>query len=129
MSGLGADVIGGGLDIHYDAEVQKDSFVDLQLIMYSKAAWEFVKGQTHPLPPDAVAKPVTILGQPTELVSVPAGTRPVNTLSIQVTLGDTVLRVSAGSGGVLTPGGPDANPLVDEATFLAVMQNLRPYPE
>ena len=28
-----------------------------------------------------------------------------------------------------TPGGPDANPLIDEQTFLSVMQQLRPYPD
>ncbi len=42
--------------------------------------------------------------------------------------GTTVL-LSANAGGPATPGGPDVNPLVDEEAFLAVANQLRPYPQ
>ena len=48
-------------------------------------------------------------------------------LSIVVRFGDTV--VFARTGYTVGPNGADLNPLTDADTFLAVMQDLRPYPQ
>jgi hypothetical protein len=60
------------------------------------------------------------------------GTRPINGNLLIVAVGDEVVVVetnSLGGGRNATPGGVDLNPLINEQTFLAVMQNLRPYPQ
>jgi len=46
-------------------------------------------------------------------------------LSLQMQLGATTLLAIVPASFPL----PNPNPLIDEATFLAVMQNLRPYPQ
>jgi hypothetical protein len=50
-------------------------------------------------------------------------------LRLPLAVGDTTVHVIAESDGAATPGGPDGNPLIDEQTFLNVLQNLRPYPQ
>jgi hypothetical protein len=72
---------------------------------------------------------VQVAGQDAKLSVVAAGTRPVNSISLVLQFDETSVLASAHAGGAATPGGPDANPLIDEATFLAVMKNIRPYPE
>ena len=49
--------------------------------------------------------------------------------SLTLALGNTDIVAVVHSIGGSTPGGPDANPLIDEQTFLSVMQQLRPYPD
>ena len=113
----------------YSAEVVKNGTVDLELVEYSPAAWGVAKNSLEREPPGATSKLVTIQGQSATLLVIPAGTRPVNTVRLLLVFGDTHVFVAASAGGSLMPGGPDLNPLIDEQTFLAVMQNIRPYPQ
>jgi hypothetical protein len=55
--------------------------------------------------------------------------RPVNSLRVEVDFGSTSAVIKTNSVGSAAEGGPDANPLIDEQTFLNVLQNLRPYPQ
>lgn len=112
----------GQLDIKY---VGRGS---LTISLYSEAAWQARAAQA-PLPVGAIKKDATVNGMTGELYIIPAGTRPINALRLDLRLGDTWVLALAGSGGAATPGGPDVNPLIDEETFLSVMQQLRPYPD
>jgi hypothetical protein len=76
-----------------------------------------------------VVSTVRLLGQDATMVVTSTPTRPVNQRRLLLHLGDTTVQIIAASGGSPAPGEPDVNPLIDEATFLAVMENLRPYPE
>jgi hypothetical protein len=72
---------------------------------------------------------VTVNGAQATLWLVPGATRPVEQARLLTQDGETRVLTIAYAGGPIRPGGPDSNPLVDEETFLSVMQNLRPYPE
>lgn len=111
----------------YSANVSATGSVGLTIESYSQAEWDRV----HPNGLDATDgwKRITIAGREGELLRKPAGTRPVGHAVLAIDFGETVVAADASSGGSRADGGPDVNPLIDEATFLAVMQNLRPYPE
>ena len=63
-----------------------------------------------------------------ELLSLPAGTRPVNQLVLIVDIGNTIVVGRAFSGGTGIPG-EDANPLIQADLLIEVMEQLRPYAE
>ena len=126
-SSSASDVRGGGLDMTYAAEVVKNGSVELQLVEYSPTAWDLVKRELTLVPADARHRLLTVHGQSTELWTLDPGSRP--TLRLVLVFGDTHVFIAASAGGSLEPGGPDLNPLVDEQTFLDVVQNLRPYPQ
>ncbi len=90
--------------------------------------WQ-AKQASAQLPEGAMLKSTVVQGVPGQLHVIPAGTRPINALRLRVHLGQTWVLAEAGASGAATPGGPDANPLIDEQTFLSVMQQLRPYPQ
>jgi hypothetical protein len=46
-----------------------------------------------------------------------------------VQIGETMVFADVNAGGPLHEGGPDSNPLVDPDTLLAVMEQLRVWPE
>ena len=97
--------------------------------MYSPTAW-VRDGQRILNPSDPTTRrTVTVAGQQGELLSLQAGGLPVNQLVLVIQMGDTVVVARATAGRPAPPGGPGLNPLVDEQAFLAVMQNLRPYPQ
>lgn len=120
---FGGEEAGGGVAMSYSAQ---GGAAGLNIGVLSAAAW----GRRAEAPvPGSKAKTVMVLGRPAELQSAPAGTRPVNALTLIMSLGDTHVVAVAHAIGPVTPGGPDANPLIDEATFLSVLEQLRPYPQ
>jgi hypothetical protein len=124
VADFGTEVSGGGLEMSYNT-----SRGGLNLTLYSPAAWQ-TRTESVRTPANAIRKQVVVLGTTASLFVIPGGAgtdRPVNELQLNVNLGGTWVRALAGSGGPITPGGPDTNPLVDEQTFLNVLQNLRPY--
>jgi hypothetical protein len=101
----------------------------LSLFLYSEAGWREARQQYSTKPVGNVSRHVTIAGVAATIESSPGGTRPVNVITAYVPLGNTMVVAVANSGGSATPGGPDVNPLIDEQTFLDVLQHLRPYPQ
>lgn len=131
VSGTEAEGLeGGGVATSYGADLPQGGGVNLGITLYSANAWGRVSARIEKT---GVAgwktNQVVILGRVAELQWASAGTRPVNSLTLILSLGDTHIVAGAGAGGPVTPGGPDANPLVDEQTFLSVMRQLRPYPQ
>jgi hypothetical protein len=105
----------------------------LDVLTFQKTDWASEGPRARALDfPSAKRKNVLVAGHDAELIAVPGGTRPINVYLLIVAAGDEVVVVetnSLGGGRNATPGGVDLNPLIDEQTFLSVMQNLRPYPQ
>jgi hypothetical protein len=102
---------------------------------------------------------IRVAGHNAQLLSEPYGERPVNWRALVLDMGSAVVVAQTNaigsalnhatktpstcmlptpSPGVFAPScpvaapqtpGPDLNPLIDQATFIAVMQHLRPYPQ
>jgi len=126
---FGAEVE-GGIHMTYLASVDGGN-TGLDLTIYSRDAW--ARGEHHvrdPGLPGVTRRSVTVGGREAELIFVPLGTRPVNTLWLVLELGEVVVLATAGAGGAVYPGGPDYNPFINNPDLLvALMEDLRPYPE
>ena len=103
----------------------------LDISLMSSAHWDAVRGRLLGSGPDRPAiRQLTVAGTPATLYTVPGELgRPVGGLFLMMPFGDTVVYARTNSVRSAAPDGAEANPLTDEATFLAVMQNLRPYPQ
>jgi len=98
--------------------------------LYNRRGWEQRAPATYRTPPPSpgvTTRQVTVGAQPATLWTIFDGPRK-SALALLVDYGDTVVLARTSSLIPRTPG-PDPNPLMDEATFLAVMQHLRPYPQ
>lgn len=117
---------GGGVDFSYNPP---GSGAGLNISLLSDAAWQRARGRVERTPGSAgwQTKQVMFLGRPAVLQWASAGTRPLDVLALILTLGDTHIVAGTSATGPLTPGGPDTNPLIDEQTFLSIMQQLRRY--
>jgi hypothetical protein len=126
----GDEVTGGGVESSYEAVTPDGKgIVVLDVYSFSPSAWERRQQTRGSVAPGAPSTNVELFGQETKLWAIPAGTRPVNNLFLVLQFGDTTVQVVSSAGGAPVEGGPDVNPLVDEATFLSVVEKLRPYPE
>jgi len=120
----------GGMNMHYLASIDGGN-TGLDLTVYSRDAWAATAEKVlNPGLPGVTRKTVTVSGQDAQVVSVPLGTRPVNTLWLVLDLGDVVVLATAGAGGAVSPGGPDYNPFINNPDLLVqVMEDLRLYPQ
>ena len=127
---FGAEVEGGGIRAAYLAPLDGGN-VAFRVTTYTRDAWELTKERVlNPGLPGVTRETVTVAGREAQLISVPLGTRPVNTLWLVLDLGDVVVLATAGAGGAVYPGGPDYNPFINNPDLLIqVMEDLRPYPE
>jgi hypothetical protein len=99
---------------------------EFRLTTYSRDAWELAKERTlNPKLPGVTHRQISMRDREAELVSVPLGTRPVNTLSLVLDLGDVVVVGVAGAGAPDEP----PNPLINPDNLTALMEELRPYPQ
>jgi hypothetical protein len=122
---FGAEVEGGGIRATYLAPLDGGN-VAFRLTTYSRDAWELTKERVlNPVLPGVTRNSVTVAGREAELVSVPLGTRPVNTLWLLLDLGDVVVLATARAGAPDEP----PNPLIKPDNLIALMEDLRPYPE
>ena len=124
----GGEVEGGGLIIFYEGEP-----LSLRLELYSRAAWVRLTGirAKNAQQLRFKTKEVEINGKPATLKTTFGDRHPIDAQFLVIEYGDTIVEAStsAVSGSTPLAGDADLNPLTDEATFLAVMQNLRPYPQ
>ena len=102
----------------------------LDLNTYTKADWSQVSERYATHEPGTQRRMVSVAGRTAELISVALGNRPVNGLGVVVDLGEyvAIAETSAVSSGNASAT-PDHNPLIDEQTFLSVLEQLRPYPQ
>ncbi len=122
----------GVLEMTYLAPLKQGGNTRLKLYLYSKQAWEATKERvTNPALPGVTRSVISVAGRHAELISVPLGTRPVNTLWLLLHLDDVVVVGEAPAGGPMYPGGPDYNPFINNPDLLiqVLEENLRPYPE
>jgi len=128
---FGAEVE-GGIQLTYLAPLQVGGNTSLDLIVRSRDAWTRAEHQVRdPGLPGVTRRTVTVGSREAELIFVPLGTRPVNTLWLVLDLGDAVVLAQALAGGAMYPGGPDYNPFINNPDLLVqvIEENLRPYPE
>jgi len=129
VSDFADDVEGGGLGMHYVAQFGEFCCLDLHLVLYSQQAWKQIEEKRAAGPsPRFEPKTVQVAGRTAELRTNHRATGAVSSLILTIDFGDTLVEALTGSVVPATPG-PEPNPLIDEATFLAVMEKLRPYPE
>jgi len=118
-----------GIEMSYFRQPEFKGRLDLNT--YSQSDWSRVAARFgREGGPGQARRTVTVAGHSAELISTPAGTRPVNGLSLVVDFGGyiAVAETSAVSSGNASSV-PDRNPLLDEETFLSVLEELRPYPQ
>ncbi len=130
---FGEEVDGGGARFTYDATLLPGrGSVGLQINLYSSGAWDRVKGaqdvQGVASSPGVTITDVTIAGHAGRILESHDRLGTLEEIRLIVQLVDTTVLAIAGHTYSATPA-PDANPLTDKQTFLAVMQNLRPYPQ
>jgi hypothetical protein len=118
-----------GLEVCYSPGDQPGGLLYLEL--FPKSEWTAVEEKVrNPRIPGVTTKTVTVAGRQGELLFLPFGTRPVNALWLIVDFGDVVVLGEALAGGAAYPGGPDYNPFINDPDLLvALMEDLRPYPE
>ncbi len=102
---------------------------ELELTLYSRRAWDRFD-PLSPLP-GRERKTVYVNGNEAVLWTRYDSPGKVSSQTLIIDYGKTVATVVTGSAlpTIVSTPQPDPNPLIDEATFLAVMQNLRPYPQ
>jgi hypothetical protein len=129
VSDFADDVEGGGLGTHYYAPYNRSCCLDLHITMFVRSAWVERERRRAAGPDQGYAvREVEVAGVRAELRT--GGSPPSNTMHLLVLdYGDTVVEAVTRSVVPATPSAAQPNPLVDEATFLAVMEQLRPYPE
>jgi hypothetical protein len=121
----GPEVEGAGIEMTYQAPLDGGNVV-FDLNVFSRDVWELTKERVlNPGLPGVTRDTVTVAGREAQLISVPLGTRPVNTLWLVLDLGDVVVLATAGAGAPDEP----PNPLINPDNLTALMEDLRPYPE
>jgi hypothetical protein len=121
----GPEVEGVGIEMTYQASLDGGNVV-FDLNVFSRDVWELTKERVlNPGLPGVTRDTVTVAGREAQLIAVPLGTRPVNTLWLVLDLGDVVVLATAGAGAPDEP----PNPLINPANLIALMEDLRPYPQ
>ncbi|MEX2245691.1 MAG: hypothetical protein WEC75_03300 [Dehalococcoidia bacterium] len=121
---FGGDVTESSVAFHYTG-----TRVSLELSFISPGYWPSVADR-FTNQPGAISERVTVAGSDGQLLLIPGAGRPVNSATLIVILERSVVVASVNSTTTGGAGGvPDANPLIDVETFLAVTEELRPYPE
>jgi hypothetical protein len=128
---FGAEVE-GGIQLTYLAPLEGGGNVSLDLIVRTREAWAVAQDRIRePGLPGVTRRAVTVGGRQGELILVPLGSRPLNTLWLVLDLGDAVVLAQAGAGGPVYPAGPDYSPFINNPDLLVqvIEENLRPDPE
>lgn len=136
--GFGGDIDGGGATIAYRISVsgKPNGGEDLLIHLYAPPAWALY-GRAYQTPDprsrETTFEDVTVAGNPARLFLtkwLTGATRgAIRAISVEQQLGNTAVVVSATDSDNPTPGAAQPNPLMDEQTFLSVVQHLRPYPQ
>jgi hypothetical protein len=122
------EVEGVSLQLQY-LPVEESDAGSLIVISYESGSSEAAVVLTEALSvPGAASQEVDIRGMHGELVTLPAGNRPVNQLWLFVDTGSAEVLIRAPSGTTGVPG-TDSNPLIDEDLLVELAsRELRAYP-
>jgi hypothetical protein len=128
IAGIG-DVEGGGLSMSYTAATGT-CCGSLRMVLYSPSAWEHIlRLRARTRPPLADVGVVVVGRRIAELRSTFGPPGQLHGQILTVDTGSTVVEVITSRVEPLAAGDPQPNPLLDRETFLAVMENLRAYPD
>ncbi|HEX5478188.1 MAG TPA: hypothetical protein VFY79_00560 [Dehalococcoidia bacterium] len=134
---FGGEYDDGGATIAYAISDSGESTGDdFLILLYSPSAWKLEAAAyetPNPRARDTTFEDITVAGKPARLFVTKwlTGARrgDIRSIAVEQQRGDTAVVVSATDGIDPTPGAEQANPLMDEQTFLSVVQHLRPYPQ
>jgi hypothetical protein len=119
---------GGSVSATYVANTAAgDAVVRLELESVSPAEWERTGARGGA--PGTFHTSVVVRGVRRYMQEMPGAPGVPETRRIILEFVDTVVDVQASAGGAPVEGGADANPLLDEATLVSVLEDLRPYPD
>jgi len=111
--------------VYYNLE---DSRGDLSITTLDQDDWATVEEHVrNPKQPPRKTKVVTVAGKDAYLISTQLFGRDPNGLKLLIDYGDSF--VIAYTGAAVSEAGANLNPLLDEETFLALLEGLRPYPQ
>lgn len=120
----------GSFEVAY-ADATDDDELEANLSVRTYALDEWAQQRSTVLDPinapSPVIREIDLVATPATMVIQPLGSRTRNSVSLILSFNDGV--VVARTNSVHDSDGTEMNPLIDEATFLAVMEQLRPYPE
>ncbi|MEX2245690.1 MAG: hypothetical protein WEC75_03295 [Dehalococcoidia bacterium] len=123
--GVAGDPVGGVQLAYFNRENFRGR---LEITTLSPSDWARVEDKVrNPPQPPIRSEKVVIGGREGDLIATIALGRDPNGLKLVIDFGDSF--VIAQTNVAIAAGGRDVNPLMDEDTFLAVMEELRPYPE
>lgn len=98
--------------------------------MYSRGAWDLIESKRAAgSDPPVESKTVVVGGRRAELRTYHGSFHPISSQFLIIDYGGTVVEARTGAVIPLTPTAAQPNSLIDEATFLAVLEHLRRYPE
>lgn len=124
---FGDEVEGGRLAMDY---LQTPCCSGLKVTLYSPDAWDKIVGIRAAQPQgDFSSEIVNVNGEEAELRSYRGGVELISSFILVVEFDGTFIEARAAALVPATPGGSQPNPLMDREVFLAVMENLRPYPD
>ena len=110
--------------VEYEADFEGGGSLGLALTSYGLEAWEWAKTNETPKSEGAIRQSVKVAGWPADLFSIPVG-RWTNQIVI-VHAPDSVIVAPAVAA---IANSRQVNPLNDPEQLLAVLENLRTYPE
>jgi len=116
---------GSSVEVYYGADSEGGGGVAFTPITYGPRAWESARNRVIPNTEGVIRQAVVVRGWPAELFSIPVG-QWTNRLVI-VEAPDAVIVARANT--TIARIRRQVNPLVDPDQLLAVLENLRPYPE
>jgi hypothetical protein len=100
----------------------------LDITTLSPADWAAARDAVRsPEQPPVTTIDTVVAGRQAELISIRLDGPDLTGLKLVIDYGDSF--VIAETSALIVEGGDNVNPLLDEATFLSVVENLRPYPE
>lgn len=117
---------GGGVRFSYGGFVPPQGRVVIHFDEYSPEAWSMIE----PLRAGYGGREIVVAGHSGKLrIDKGSSNAPSGLVELVLSIGNTVVVVTVSGGRGRTDGAADPNPLTDEATFLSMMENLRPYPD
>lgn len=100
----------------------------LELYLFSRAGWPAARQNLLGSIPETAGKTVDVANRPARLFEIMNG-KYLNRLVAVIEFDDGLVVATANRDAAHPDATPNANPLIDEQTFLSVLEKLRPYPE
>jgi hypothetical protein len=124
-AGKAQDGTTASIELHY-FDADQSGAVDV--VSMSEASFdESARLWRNPVQVTVESREANVAGQPIEFLTLCLPSRCPNIFRAILIRNGVIVVASTSS--YISPGGVESNPLMEESAFLAVLENLRPYPE